>query len=253
MSKHQGPLAGQVALVTGAASGIGRAVSIELAARGAGTVLLDVDEERGRGAAISIEADGGSALYVRTDVADPASVQVAVTAGMERFERIDVVVNDAAVFTRAAIDELTFEDWRYVIGVNLDGTFHVVQAVLPHLVAQQRGKIFNFSSGLGVTGGRRAAAYATSKAAIIGFTKCLAHELAPLGISANVIIPGLTDTEMPRKDQSAEIFDAMVAQIPWGRPAQPEEVARFVALLADPACTYVTGQTLAVNGGWIMP
>ena len=111
-----------------------------------------------------------------TDVTDPLSVGAAVDAARSRFETIDVVVNNAAIFTRAPITELTFDDWRRVLGVNLDGTFHVVQAVL-HLLEKRAGKIFNLSSGLGITGGVRAAAYATSKAAVIGFTKCLAHEL----------------------------------------------------------------------------
>jgi 3-oxoacyl-[acyl-carrier protein] reductase len=246
-------LSGQVALVTGAATGIGRALATVFGAAGARTVLLDVDDERGHAAALDIERDGGETLFVHTDVADPTSVGAAVEAVIERFDAIDVVINNAAIFTRATIEELTFEDWRRVIGVNLDGTFHVVKAVLPHLLRQRRGKIFNLASGLGITGGRRAAAYATSKAAIIGFTKCLAQELAPHGISANVIVPGLTDTEMPRRDQSEGDIEAMVEQIPWGRLAQPDEIARFVAMLAGPTCTYVTGQTLPVNGGWIMP
>jgi 3-oxoacyl-[acyl-carrier protein] reductase len=247
-----GLLVGQVAIVTGAATGIGRALATVFAAEGACVALLDVDD-RAAQVVHDIEAAGGRALYVRTDVADPVAVAAAVAATAERYERIDVVVNNAAVFTRMPIEELTFDDWRSVLGVNLDGTFHVVKAVLPQLLRQRSGKIFNVSSGLGITGGRRAAAYATSKAAIIGFTKCLAQELAPHGIAANVIVPGLTDTDMPRRDQSAEDIDAMVSQIPWGRLARPDEVAQFIALLASPSCTYVTGQTLPVNGGWIMP
>jgi 3-oxoacyl-[acyl-carrier protein] reductase len=242
-----------VVLVTGAATGIGRAIGAVFAAEGARTVLLDVDDQRGRDAASEIESSGGEALFVWTVVSDASAVRAAVDAAIDRFEVIDVVVNNAAIFTRASIGELTFEDWRHVLGVNLDGTFHVVKAVLPHLVERRRGKILNIASGLGITGGRNAAAYATSKAAIIGFTKCLAQELAPLGIAANVVVPGLTDTEMPRQGQSDDAIDAMVAQIPWGRLAQPEEIARFVALLASPSCAYVTGQTIPVNGGWIMP
>jgi NAD(P)-dependent dehydrogenase (short-subunit alcohol dehydrogenase family) len=248
-----GLLEGQVALVTGAASGIGAAMGRVFTAEGARTVLLDLDAPRGAALARELERVGGETLFVPADVSDPHAVAAAVASAVDRFESIDVVVNNAAIFTRASIDDLTYDDWRHVIGVNLDGTFHVVKAVLPHLKRQGRGKIFNIASGLGVTGGRRAAAYATSKAAIIGFTKCLAHELAPHGIAANVVIPGLTDTEMPRRGQSADAIAAMVAQIPWGRLAEPDEVARFVALLASPACNYVTGQTLPVNGGWIMP
>jgi len=250
---RDGLLSGQVALVTGAANGIGRALGITFAAEGASTVLLDLDEEQGGSLAATIERASGDALFVTTDVSDPTSVRAAVDTTVERFEKIDIVVNNAAIFTRAPLDELTYEDWRRVLGVNLDGAFHVVRAVLPHLLQRGSGKIFNMSSGLGITGGRRAAAYATSKAALIGFTKCIAHELAVHGIAANVIVPGLTDTEMPRRGQSDEQVDAMIAQIPWGRLAEPEEVARFVTLLASPTCTYVTGQTLPVNGGWIMP
>jgi 3-oxoacyl-[acyl-carrier protein] reductase len=242
-----------VALVTGAATGIGRAIGKVFVAEGARAVLLDVDDKRGREVANEIEHGGGEALFLCTDVSDASAVHVAVEAAIDRFGVLDVVVNNAAIFTRAPIEELTFEDWRHILAVNLDGTFHVVKAVLPHLLERRRGKILNLASGLGITGGRNAAAYATSKAAIIGFTKCLAQELAPHGIAANVVVPGLTDTEMPRRGQSDDAIDAMVAQIPWGRLAQPEEIGRFVALLASPACAYVTGQTIPVNGGWIMP
>jgi NAD(P)-dependent dehydrogenase (short-subunit alcohol dehydrogenase family) len=248
-----GLLKGQVTLVTGAASGIGAAMARVFTAEGARAVLLDIDARRGVALARELEEDGAEAWFACADVSDPASVAIAVEGAIERYQSLDVVVNNAAVFTRAPIEELTYDDWRRVIGVNLDGTFHVVKAVLPHLRRQRRGKIFNVASGLGITGGRRAAAYATSKAAIIGFTKCLAHELAPYNIAANVVVPGLTDTEMPRRGQSDDDIAAMVARIPWGRLASPDEVARFVALLASPACDYVTGQTLPVNGGWIMP
>jgi 3-oxoacyl-[acyl-carrier protein] reductase len=247
------PLSGQVAVVTGAATGIGCALATVLAGEGAKVALLDIDDQRGQAVAAAIVDDGGDARFVKSDVSDPGSVNSAVATVVDTFATIDIVVNNAAIFTRAPIEELTFDDWRRVLSVNLDGVFHVVHAVLPHMLRQRSGKIFNISSGLGITGGRRAAAYATSKAAVIGFTKCLAQELAPHGIAANVVVPGLTDTEMPRKDQSEEAIDAMVAQIPWGRLAQPIEIARVVALLANPACTYVTGQTVPVNGGWIMP
>lgn len=248
----RGLLDGQVALITGSAAGIGRALGTVFAAEGARLVLLDVDDDGGHEAAKEIDAAGDEALFVSTDVSDPAAVDAAVAAGLSRYGAIDVVVNNAAVFTRAPLDELTYEDWRRVLGVNLDGTFHVVKAVMAHMIERRKGKIFNVASGLGITGGRRAAAYATSKAGIVAFTKCVAHELAPHGVAANTVVPGLTDTDMPRRDQGEDMIAAMVAQIPFGRLARPEEVANFVALLASPMCQYVTGQTLFVNGGWIM-
>jgi len=170
------------------------------------------------------------------------------------FGRVDIVVNDAAIFPRTAIVDLDFEEWQRVLAVNLSGPFLCTKAVLAGMIERRWGRVINVASGLGLTGGVKAAAYSTSKGGLIAFTKSLAREVALLGITANVVVPGLADTRMPRQGGQTEAeLDAMVAQIPMKRLAKPREVAEFLAFIVGPSCDYVTGQTLFVNGGWLMP
>ncbi len=247
------PLDGQVALVTGAGKGIGRAVAAFLARSGARVALVDVDEERGRSAASEISVSGREALFVRADASSPDDVRAMAEQVLARLGPPGILVNNAAIFPRSLVVDMSWEEWRRVLDVNLHGAFLCTKAFVRQMIEQGSGRVVNIASGLGVTGGRRAAHYAASKGGLIAFTKCLALELAPHGITANVLVPGLTDTDMPRTGQSEEEVRALVQQIPLGRMAEPEEIAEFVAFLVGPACSYVTGQTIFVNGGWIMP
>jgi 3-oxoacyl-[acyl-carrier protein] reductase len=246
-------LSGKVAIVTGAARGIGRASALALARQGAAVAVVDVDAVGIAATAEAVAAYGGAAIGVVADISRPEQVQAMSDEVRGAFEGADILVNNAAIFPRSRVEDMAWEEWRHVLDVNLTGPFLCTKAVLPHMIARGGGRIVNVASGLGVTGGERAAHYSASKGGLIAFTKSLARELAPHGITANVLVPGLTDTEMPRSGNSPEAFAAMVAQIPLGRAAQPEEIAEFLAFLVGPGCGYVTGQTLFVNGGWIMP
>lgn len=246
------PLAGRIAIVTGAADGIGRAIALVLAEHGAAVAIVDVDPE-GVTVAQAISDEGGRATFVAADVSDPASVEAMATAVTDRLGPADILVNNAAIISRSAFTDLTWDEWRRVIGVNLHGPFLCAKALVPQMIGEGFGRIVNVASGLGVTGGVNASAYATSKGGLIAFTKCLARELAASGVTANVLVPGLSDTGMPRRGQSDEEIRALVKRIPMRRLAQPREVAEYLAFIVGPSCGYVTGQTLFVNGGWFMP
>ena len=249
----QSHLTGQVAVVTGAGNGIGRATAQLLAEKGAKIAVVDRDEGAGPAAAEQITGSGGEALFVQTDVSRPQDVTAMAEQVLSAFGKVDILINNAATFPRSMLVDMTWEEWQQVIDVNLHGPFLCTKALVDQMIQRRSGKIVNIASGLGITGGVKAAHYATSKGGLISFTKCLALELAPYGITANVLVPGLTDTDMPRKGQSEGEIAALVEQIPLKRLATPDEVAAFLAFLVSPACAYVTGQTMCINGGWIMP
>jgi len=246
-------LDGQVAVVTGAAGGIGSATALALAERGAMVALVDVDGDRGKQALQGVEEVGGKALLVRADVGDADDVADMAREILGAFGQVDFLINNAAIFPRSLLLDMAPGEWSRVLRVNLTGPFLCTKAFLPSMVKRRSGRIVNVGSGLGVTGGVRAAHYSSSKGGLIALTKCLARELAPHGITANVLVPGLTDTEMPRRGQSDDEVQAMVEQIPLGRLAAPQEVAEVLAFLVGPSCSYITGQTIFVNGGWVMP
>lgn len=248
-----GPLAGQVAVVTGAGKGIGRASAQVLAWEGAAVAVVDLDEDVGSGAAREVVAAGGTAIFVAADVSRPGAVEAMAEEVLGTFDAVDILVNNAAVFPRSSVEEMDLEEWRRVLDVNLNGAFLCTKAFLGQMIGRHRGRIVNVASGLGVTGGIRAAHYSTSKGGLIAFTKCLARELAPHGITANVLVPGLTDTDMLRSGNTDEELASLIEGIPLGRLARPDEIAEFLAFLVGPRCEYVTGQTIFVNGGWVMP
>jgi 3-oxoacyl-[acyl-carrier protein] reductase len=246
-------LDGQVAVITGSGNGIGRAAALRLADQGASICVVDADDAGGATTARTICTRGGTAQFFSTDVSRPQSVRAMADEVLRRFGQVDILVNDAAIFPRSFLVDMDWTEWERVIAVNLHGPFLCTKAFLASMVSRRKGRIVNVASGLGVTGGTKAAHYATSKGGVIAFTKSLALELAPYGITANVLVPGLSDTGMPRRGQSKEEIQAMIEQIPLKRLAQPEEIAEFLAFIVGPSSAYVTGQTLFVNGGWIMP
>jgi 3-oxoacyl-[acyl-carrier protein] reductase len=246
-------LAGKTAIVTGAGQGIGRAVAKGLAGFGARVVVAELVEANGKQTAEEIRAVGGAALAVSTDVSKEASVRNLLEETLREFGRIDILVNNAAIFPASSVAEMTAAEWEQVLRTNLTGTFLCARAVMPILKRQRCGRIINFTSGRALQGSKHGAHYAASKGGIIGFTKSLALELAPYGITVNAICPGAIDTPQPKAHvASEEEFYAKAKKIPLGRVGQPEDLVGPVAFLASDWSSYITGQMLLVNGGSIM-
>ena len=242
----------RIAIVTGAGQGIGRAIARGFAREGAGVVIADVNEESANTVKNEIEAGGGRALVIRTDVSNEISVRAMDKKSLEEFGTVDILVNNAGIFPTSSVEEMSEEDWDRVIGTNLVGAFLCSRAVVPKFLEQGSGRIISLTSGRAFQGAKHGAHYAASKAGIIGFSKSLALELAPHGITVNVICPGITDTAQPRGHQTEEEMYAQGQRIPLGRIGQPEDLVGPAIFLASGAAAFVTGQTILVNGGSIM-
>jgi 3-oxoacyl-[acyl-carrier protein] reductase len=242
----------RIAIVTGAGQGIGRAIALGLAREGARVVIADVNEESASTVKNEIEGGGGRALVIRTDVSNEISVRAMAKRSLEEFGRVDILVNNAGIFPTSSVEEMREEDWDRVIGTNLVGAFLCARAVVPKFLEQGTGRIISLTSGRAFQGAKNGAHYAASKAGIIGFSKSLALELAPHGITVNVICPGITDTAQPRGHQTEEQIYAQGQRIPLGRIGQPEDLVGPAVFLASDAAAFITGQTLLVNGGSIM-
>jgi 3-oxoacyl-[acyl-carrier protein] reductase len=241
-------LGGRVALVTGAGRNIGRAIALALAAAGAAVVINGRrDRQAVDAVAAEIVAAGGQAIPVLADVADAGAVEGLVAAAVERFGRLDILINNAAVRPEKALEGMTLADWHAVLGVILDGAFLTVRAALPHLRASGAGAIVNIGGVSAHAGARQRAHVVTAKAGLIGLTRALAHELASDGITANCVVPGLIDTE---RDENLPLpLHHQVNRTLLGRLGRPEEIAAAVCFLCGPGARYITGQTLHVNGG----
>jgi 3-oxoacyl-[acyl-carrier protein] reductase len=243
-----GELVGRVAIVTGSGRNIGRAIALTLADAGASIVV----NGRSNAAAVDgvvreIEAAGGKALGTMADVANEANVARMIDAAVERFGRIDVVVNNAAGRPEQAFDSMLLADWRGVLATILDGAFLVAKAALPHLKRSGAGAIVNLGGVSGHIGTRHRAHVVTAKAGLVGLTKALAHDLAADGITVNCVVPGLIETA---RDPNAQLpHHHSVSRTLTGRLGTSEDVASLVRFLAGPKARYITGQTLHVNGG----
>ena len=242
----------RIAIVTGAGQGIGRAIALGFAREGARVVIADVNEESASTVKNEVEAGGERALVIRTDVSNEISVQAMAKRSLEEFGRVDILVNNAGIFPTSSVEEMREEDWDRVIGTNLVGAFLCSRAVVPEFLEQGSGRIISLTSGRAFQGAKNGAHYAASKAGIIGFSKSLALELAPHGITVNVICPGISDTAQPRGHQTEEQIYAQAQRIPLGRIGQPEDLVGPAVFLASDAAAFITGQTLLVNGGSIM-
>ncbi len=242
-------LAGQVAIVTGASRGIGAAIARDLAGAGAHVVVGYRTQQADADAVVAaITAEGGSADAVGFDVADARAVDAAVRDVVARLGKVDVLVNNAGVSADALIVRISDEQWQRVLDVNLKGVFNCTKAVARPMMRARSGRIINLSSVVGVTGNTGQAAYAAAKAGIIGFTKSTARELASRNITANVIAPGLIETDMT-ETLDAGARDMYRAMIPLGRLGRGEDVAAAVTFLAGPGASYITGQVIHINGG----
>ena len=246
-------LEGKVALVTGAQQGIGRAIAVALARDGAdvGVNFLD-DAAAAEKVAGEIRGLGRRAVTVQGDVSQTASVQGMVKTVVDALGPPDVLVNNAGVFPRASFLELQEREWDHVLGINLKGSFLCAQAVARALVAAGRpGAIVNISSSA-VRGDPRGVHYSSSKAGVVGLTRAMALALAPHRIRVNAIAPGLTDTAQPRYGNTEEQIAERAREIPLGRIAQPEEIAKVAVFLASAESGWVTGELIHVNGGVYM-
>lgn len=241
-------LAGKVALVTGAARGIGRAVALALAAEGA-AVCVNYLERAARAAEVAA-ACGGGAFACAGDVADPAQAGALVQATVARLGRLDILVNNAGHSLDKLLLDTEVHEWDRLMAVHLRGAFNCVRAALPHLLASGAGRIINVSSIWGITGAAGEVAYSTAKAGLIGFTKALARELGRGGVTVNCVAPGAIDTEMLGHLSAGELAD-LAEQTPVGRLGQPADVAAAVAFLASPEAGFITGQVLSPNGGFV--
>lgn len=242
-------LEGKIAIVTGAASGIGKAIATRLGALGATVVVADLNEAGAMETAKAIEAAGGVAMGVRADVTNIADARATVAAARERFGRLDILVNNAGWDRVEFFLENDTSHWDKVININLKGQMNFARAALEAFVEQgEGGRIVNMASDTGRVGSMGEVCYSACKAGIIGFTKALARECVRAKVLVNAVAPGLTDTPLVAGlDQ--KVMDAIIKGIPMRRMGDPSEPAEVVAFLASGSNTYITGQVISVNGG----
>lgn len=254
MSEGQSETA-RVAVVTGGGSGMGRAICRRLAAAGHAVAVLDIDGDATERVAKEVEADGGRAIPVSVDVSDRGAVDAAMDEARGAFGPVGILVTSAGIEGFVSFLDISVEEWERMLAVNLTGTFHCVQSVVPDMIGAEWGRIVTISSSSAQSGTKRMAHYVASKGGVIAFTKALALDLASKGITVNTIPPGAIDTPMMRRPVESGAMaslDQVVARAPLGRLGTPEDIAAACAFLCSEEAGYITGQQINVNGAWYL-
>jgi NAD(P)-dependent dehydrogenase (short-subunit alcohol dehydrogenase family) len=246
-----GAIDNKIAIVTGGGGGIGGAVAERFAREGAKLAVADIDANAAQTQAARLADKGADAIALTADVTKKEFVHGMVQAALDRWGRIDILVNVAGGADRKPVADMTAADWDHIVEMNLKSVFLCSQAVLPAMLKQKYGKIVSISSIYGFTGNATRSSYAAAKAGVAAFTKSLALEVVKDGINVNAVAPGRVATERVRSHYSDEAWAAAVAQIPMGRTGTPEEIASAVLFLANDENKYITGQTIHVNGAWL--
>jgi len=252
--KPRGALNGKVALITGGASGIGRATALLFAREGAAVAVIDVNEPEGQVVVQTILNDGGQAIFVRADVTRAAECQLAVQQTVDQLGKLDILFNNAGIIRRASVVETSEEEWDLVMATNVKSVFLLSKYAIPVMAEAGGGVIINTSSGWGLAGGPKAASYCASKGAVVLLTKAMAVDHGAQNIRVNCICPGSTDTSMLR-DEAKQLgkpedqFLDESAQRPLQRIGRPKEIAQAALYLASDASSFVTGTALVVDGG----
>ena len=246
-------LEGRVAIVTGAGGGLGQAICPGLAAAGAAVACVDVDESKAADVARSVEAAGGRAVPIEADISDPDAIRDATTHVIGELGGVDILVNNAAIYPRREWTEITAEEWDRVLAVNLRGYFLCARAVFDSMRERGRGRIINLSSLTFFIGFSHLLDYVSSKGAVIGFTRSLAREVGPSGVTVNAIAPGAFPTDAEKIHPNPEQYNQFVLdQQSLKRRGTPEDIANLVVFLASDAASFITGQTIVIDGGWGM-
>jgi 3-oxoacyl-[acyl-carrier protein] reductase len=244
-------LEGKKAIVTGASRGIGQAIALSLAREGASVACVARSTEAVAGTVTAIQALGRKAQGYAVDVSDTSAVETLVDQISQDFDGFDILVNNAGVTKDTLLIRMSAQDWDTVLDTNLKGAFNWCKPVARALLRQRSGRIVNISSVIGLIGNAGQANYAASKAGLIGFTKSVARELAPRGVTVNAVCPGFIETDMT-KDLSEEIKQKVLQMIPMQKLGNVDDVANLVTFLCGPNAAYITGQALAVDGGMVM-